>query len=809
MTTTSTTYNKFRKTGHTATGWPLGRKAGLGVALTLLMAIGTTAASAVWWTIDNVAEQTAAAARTATATLAAELRTAGTLSATNSIQTLDIVSDNQLRAIAAALAFLIDAAESAGHAAPYIDDTLRQITFRSALARIDVIRHDLHLDYSSTGLPSDAPTLTAEIEALARTEPTGATTTAPTLIDTAGGLTKQAAAQLTQRPGAVVVRAQLDSIEAQRAYGDSSDTPAARSLATTHAGSIALTLSHALELTEDARWERRRIQNRLQAVVDNTSVTRIRVAAGAATTIFEAASETAPGPPTPELTDILGARATTTRQLDGFRDRQRRWVTRTAAIRTPGRLATVVDLATHGGTGTLVDTARQASLDRFATLPDVTAAWIATTDPDDGRVFLAAAAPRPGTTPSPRDAWAEWDAALASAAERSRRLDAPTATGNVTLWPEPAAVIVSAIPLDGRTTLVVRSSNTAGLHDMRSELLQGIAGAAALILLMTGVTIYLTRRWITAPIARVAAATTNLANGRAPEPNSRLASRSDELGALTRNFDTMAREVLAKHDALSNLVTERTARLTTALEQIQQDVRLAQTVQRAMTAPTAYSDQGLTLEARIQPATELAGDFTIARTHPDQVTIGVFDVAGKGVAAALFMVTAHATLNKALDTHGPADLPGVITHANHELSANNDAGMFVTGFIATIETQTGRMRYVSAGHEPPLVSRKHGCSKIANTEGIPLGLDPTREFRERTDLLEAGDALVIYTDGVTDACNPNAQEFRETRLQRTVQRQHGQQASTIIDTIWTAVSRFTQDAPPVDDMTCAVVARRT
>ena len=711
-TTPSPAYDTFRNTGHTATGWPLGRKTGLGVALTLLTAIGTTTGTAVWWATDNIAQQTAAAARTATETLAAELRAAGTLSATNSIETLDIVSDNQLRAIAAALAFLIDAAESAGHGAPYINDTLRQITIRSALARVDVLRNDLHVDYSNTSPPFQTPALSTEIEALVQSQPTGATATAPTLIGTAGGLTKQAAAQLTQRPGAVLVQAQLDSIEAQRAYGDSSDTPAARALATTHTGSIALTLSHALELTEDARWERRRIQDRLQAVVDNTTVTRILVAAGPGTTIFEAASDTDPGSPAPAVADIIGARATTTRQLDGFRDRQRRWVTRTAAIRTPGRLATVVDLATHGGTGTLVDTARQASLDRFATLPDVTGAWIATPEPDDqDNVFLVAAAPRPGTTPTPQDAWAEWDTTLASAARRSRGRDAPVAAANVTLWPEPSAVVLTATPLDGRTTLVVRSSNTASLQDMRDQLLRGIAGAGALILLMTGITTYLTRRWITAPIGRVAAATTDLANGRPPEPNPALASRTDELGALTRNFDTMAREVLAKHHALSGLVAERTARLTTALDQIQQDVRLAQTVQRAMTAPTTYRDHNLTLEARIQPATELAGDFTITRTHPDHVTLGVFDVAGKGVAAALFMVTAQATLNKALDAHGPTDLPSIIGYANRELSANNEAGMFVTGFIATIESRTGRMRYVSAGHEPPSSSESATASR--------------------------------------------------------------------------------------------------
>ena len=68
---------------------------------------------------------------------------------------------------------------------------------------------------------------------------------------------------------------------------------------------------------------------------------------------------------------------------------------------------------------------------------------------------------------------------------------------------------------------------------------------------------------------------------------------------------------------------------------------------------------------------------------------------------------------------------------------------------------------------------------------------------------------MIYTDGVTDACNPDADEFRETRLQRTVRRQHGHEASAIVDAIWTAVSRFTRDAPPVDDMTCAVLARPT
>ena len=797
--TQTTPHGRLRDAGHRATGWTLGRKIALGVSVALTAAIGTTAAAAVWWSTRNLEARTAAAALATTATLAAQLEAAGTVSAANSIATLDTVTDNQVRAVAAAMAFLVDAAESAGHGAAYIDDTLRQITARSATERIDVLDGDAATLYSSDRgrvTPEDLDPLLPAVSGAARGGTTAAT---PTVVD-AGGLVKRAAAQLTERDGAVVVAVRLDMAEAQAAYG-AADTAAARGLAGTHAGSIALTVAHAVELAEDAGWTPTRIGGRLETVVRNTSITAIRLIGGAATTVFHAGTRNAPEPAPARLDGLLAATATTTTELGGFYDPERRWVVRTGGHRTPRRLAAVVDLATQTAGGTLVDSARQALLDRFADLEGIEGVWIAAYR-DGSAAELAAAAPRPG---SGTDAWERWTGRFAAAGQTAVETGAATAEADVRLWPAPEARIVAAHPLDPTSALVVDWNATVGLAAMRNELAGGLAGAAALIIVMTAATTLLARTSISTPLGRVTAATAELANGRMPRPAPALARRGDELGALTRNFENMAREILARHDELTGLVAARTADLKTALDQIRRDVALAQTVQRAMTRPTSSELGQLRVETRIAPAAELAGDFTITRMSADQATVGVFDVAGKGVAAALFMVAARAALNEALDKTDPAALDEAVARANEALSSRNEAGMFVTGFIATIDPRSGEMRYVCAGHEPPILATRRGCRKLTNTGGIPLGLDAARSFTLGRGRMAPGDTLVVYTDGVTDACNPGGDEFREARLERAVRGQRNTGAADVLNAIWSAVERFTGDAPPVDDMTCAVV----
>ncbi|MCY4120292.1 MAG: hypothetical protein OXG72_05155, partial [Acidobacteria bacterium] len=345
--------------------------------------------------MNGLRAQAEEAGRQAAVTAATSFATLAEPSAANIARTLDIVLHDHLQAQAAATALLVEAAETAGHGAGYIEDALRQIAWRSPIRRIDVTAAQ-GPSYSSESAPLELTELEPAFAPLTTMPATGRTAAAAA-TETATGLTKAAAAQPLHRPAAVRIEQQLDSLSAAQAYGGTDDRTA-RELAGQQATAIARLITHAIELAEDAGWQSRRIDERLEALVRNTAIEHVAAALADAHVVYEAGTTASPAGEA--ATTALDAGADGAIALEGEYGEGRRWLTRAAATRANSALTTIVEIATRTGEGTLVESAWQTEANRLAKVDGVSGVWIAEIAPaaagGDGTLRLAAAAPDPG-----------------------------------------------------------------------------------------------------------------------------------------------------------------------------------------------------------------------------------------------------------------------------------------------------------------------------------------------------------------------------------------------------------------------------
>jgi len=184
----------------------------------------------------------------------------------------------------------------------------------------------------------------------------------------------------------------------------------------------------------------------------------------------------------------------------------------------------------------------------------------------------------------------------------------------------------------------------------------------------------------------------------------------------------------------------------------------------------------------------------------------IADVSDKGMAAALFMALSRSLVRAAaLDGSPPAT---AIERANRWITRDSESGMFVTLFYGVLEPTSGRLRYTSAGHNPPLHYRMaDGSFAELRAPGIALGVLEEIKLHEAEAALAPGDLLVCYTDGVTEAINEAQQEFGVERLRALIAAQRALGAEALVEAITDAVSRHGQGQPPFDDVTLVVFKR--
>ncbi len=248
---------------------------------------------------------------------------------------------------------------------------------------------------------------------------------------------------------------------------------------------------------------------------------------------------------------------------------------------------------------------------------------------------------------------------------------------------------------------------------------------------------------------------------------------------------------------MQNEITQKTARIKTELN-------LAQEIQTNVlprTMPAYPEHENVELYAKNIPAKEVGGDFyDYFCVDSDHVAFLIADVSGKGVGAALFMMISKTIIKNQLQLGiSPAK---AMKNANDQLCEHNSAGLFVTVWCGIFEVSTGIVRYVSAGHNPPIIKRKgEQAVYMKGRSGFVLaGIEGT-VYQENETRLEKGDELFLYTDGVTEAANLDKQFFGENRLLDCIDRFSDEAISDQISDILTEVDEFVGEAEQFDDIT--------
>src|SRR5574341_1141604 len=241
---------------------------------------------------------------------------------------------------------------------------------------------------------------------------------------------------------------------------------------------------------------------------------------------------------------------------------------------------------------------------------------------------------------------------------------------------------------------------------------------------------------------------------------------------------------------------------------LEREMQVAREVQASLLPRTIPHISGWEFAARWQPQREVAGDYYDFILAEDATRLGlvIADVTDKGMPAALFMALARSIVRASVVT-APSPLEGLL-RANRLVCADAAGGMFVTLFYGELNTATGELAYVNAGHNAPLLYRagQDQLVKLIRT-GMPLGVEYWSAYEQRTVLLQPGEFVVLYTDGVTDAVNAQEEEFGEERLRRIVLENRAAPAADMLAAVVRALESFTGSTAPFDDITL-VVARR-
>ncbi len=242
-------------------------------------------------------------------------------------------------------------------------------------------------------------------------------------------------------------------------------------------------------------------------------------------------------------------------------------------------------------------------------------------------------------------------------------------------------------------------------------------------------------------------------------------------------------------------------------EKLEHELHVARSVQTGLLPRNVPTYAGWQFAARWQPAHIVSGDFyDFIALNDGTLGMVVADVSDKGMPAALFMSLSRSILRACVaSTELLAD---AVRRANMLIYADSADSMFVTLFVCALDPVTGALAYVNAGHNPPLhfVSADAQWHELKSS-GMALGILEDAHFTQHAAQLAAGDALMLYTDGLTDALNPNGERFGRERLMAVLRDAHGKDAAAIADALERAMESFTAGSAAFDDMTCVVVKR--
>ena len=240
---------------------------------------------------------------------------------------------------------------------------------------------------------------------------------------------------------------------------------------------------------------------------------------------------------------------------------------------------------------------------------------------------------------------------------------------------------------------------------------------------------------------------------------------------------------------------------------IEREFQLAREIQQTFLPDQIPDIPGWEMDVRWETARQVGGDFYDYFLLPDgRLAFIIADVSDKGLAASLYMAVTRTLIRAAaVESDSPAS---TLEHVNDLLLDNSQNGLFVTTFYGILSLKDGQLSYTIAGHNPPLII-SHQRNEIIPLKkgGVALGALPDIQLSDHELVLNPGDCLVLYTDGVTEAFNLHDQMYGDDRLIRILKTQIGENASTVLAIIETDLAEFRDGAPLSDDTTMLSICR--
>ena len=241
---------------------------------------------------------------------------------------------------------------------------------------------------------------------------------------------------------------------------------------------------------------------------------------------------------------------------------------------------------------------------------------------------------------------------------------------------------------------------------------------------------------------------------------------------------------------------------------LQNELDVASKMQQSI-LPTAFpSGPEHESYGAMHPALDVGGDFyDVVRLRDERVGLAIADVSGKGVPAALFMMSSRTLLKgTSIGREAPGD---VLTEVNNLIQDDDTDGMFVTMLYSVYNPETGDFTYASGGHDAPLLVKPDGSSELLSlTGGIALGVITEFDYQETTYRLEPGDTIVLYTDGVTEAMNGDGELYGIEGLREHFAANPPGDAEATAMEVMRAVEDFAGGAPQSDDITCLTLRKK-
>ena len=282
---------------------------------------------------------------------------------------------------------------------------------------------------------------------------------------------------------------------------------------------------------------------------------------------------------------------------------------------------------------------------------------------------------------------------------------------------------------------------------------------------------------------------------------------NDTLGKITEGdlnvtVDVRSNEEFSSlSDDINSTVSTLKRYIAEAAARIDKELEYAKQIQLSALPTNFPKDEEYSIYAQMIAAKEVGGDFyDFYKLSDTTVAFLAADVSGKGIPAAMFMMTAK-TIIKDLAESGMA-VNDIFTKANEKLCENNESGMFVTAWMGILDLTTGNVQFANAGHNPPLIKRADGAFEYLKTRAgfVLAGMEGVR-YRMGEITLNAGDRLFLYTDGVPEATNTENKLYGEDRLLAFMNQNASVNATELLPCLKNDIDKFVGEAPQFDDIT--------